>query len=84
MHELEAAAPDITLEMEALARAGGGASYRGGSGEMSTVYDATQGWGTMRLRYMGRYTEVARSAGFVGRLVSRLRPPKAFFCSLTG
>lgn len=51
---LEAAAPDITLEMEALARAGGGTTYRGGSGEMSTVYDATRGWGTMRLRYMGR------------------------------
>lgn len=57
LQDLEAAAPDITLEMEALARAGGGAPYKGGSGEMSTVYDATQGWGTMRLRYMGRWVE---------------------------
>lgn len=54
LQDLEDAAPDITREMEALARAGGGGRYKGGTGEMSTVYDATQGWGTMRLRYMGR------------------------------
>lgn len=47
--------------MKALARAGGGeGSYKGGTGEMSTVYDATQGWGTMRLRYMGRCVDTTR------------------------
>lgn len=54
LQELEDASADITREMKALARAGGGRSYKGGTGEMSTVYDATQGWGTMRMRYMGR------------------------------
>lgn len=57
LRELEDAAPDITREMEALAKARGGRSYRGGTGEMSTVYDATKGWGTMRIRYMGRCAE---------------------------
>lgn len=61
LRELEDAAPDITREMEALAKAGGGRSYRGGTGEMSTVYDATQGWGTMRIRYMGRCADGGRS-----------------------
>lgn len=54
LEELENAAPDITREMKALAGAGGGRSYKGGTGEMSTVYGATEGWGTMRIRYMGR------------------------------
>lgn len=62
LQDLEDAAPDITREMEALARAGGGGrSYKGGTGEMSTVYDATQGWGTMRLRYMGRWVDIVRA-----------------------
>ena len=78
LRDLEAAAPDITLEMEALARAGGGAPYKGGSGEMSTVYDATQGWGTMRLRYMGRWVDGwverrSRSKAVVGRRASAVR-----------
>lgn len=77
LRDLEAAAPDITLEMEALARAGGGAPYKGGSGEMSTVYDATQGWGTMRLRYMGRWVG-GLSGGLVRRrLLEGGRPPFA-------
>lgn len=54
--ELEAAAPIIIREMNALARAGGGNSYDRGTGEMSTAYGATKGWGTMRIRYMGRYS----------------------------
>lgn len=58
--ELETAAPDITREMKALAKAGGERSYRGGTGEMSTVYDATKGWGTMRIRYMGRCADTRK------------------------
>lgn len=54
LQELEDAAPDITREIGSLVKAGRGQSYRGGTGEMSTVYDATRGWSTMRIRYMGR------------------------------
>lgn len=49
--------------MAALLRESGGKIYAAGTGEMSTVYDSTKGWGTMRFRYMGRYVEVRRFRG---------------------
>ncbi|CAM9423079.1 unnamed protein product [Laminaria digitata] len=74
LQDLEDAASDIAREMQALARAGGGGrSYKGGTGEMSTVYDATQGWGTMRLRYMGRYNQPGVNYALLPRTLSALR-----------
>ncbi|CAN0060064.1 unnamed protein product [Scytosiphon promiscuus] len=73
LQDLEEAATDITAEMKRLARAGGQQSYRGGSGEMSTVYDATQGWGTMRLRYMGRFGQPGVNYALLPRTLSALR-----------
>ncbi|CAM9122157.1 unnamed protein product, partial [Hapterophycus canaliculatus] len=73
LRALEEAAPDITREMKALARAGGQRSYRGGTGEMSTVYDATQGWGTMRIRYMGRFGQPGVNYALLPRTLSALR-----------
>lgn len=60
---LESATPDITKEMTALLRENGEEIYAAGTGEMSTVYDSTKGWGTMRFRYMGRYVEVRSFRG---------------------
>lgn len=74
LRELEEAAPDITREMKSLARAGGERSYRGGTGEMSTVYDATQGWGTMRIRYMGRCAAGSRRIRFAFSQSQNLHP----------
>lgn len=64
---LEDAADEITREMGALQRAGKGSGYQGGTGEMSTVYDATQGWGTMRIRYMGRCVDGTHALGKITR-----------------
>lgn len=67
LHELEDAAADITEEMDTLARGGRvGDSYQSGTGEMSTVYSATQGWSTMRIRYMGRFVKLSDSTDMVG------------------
>ncbi|CAM9246316.1 unnamed protein product [Ectocarpus fasciculatus] len=73
LQDLEDAAPDIKREMEALERSGGERSYRGGTGEMSTVYDATRGWGTMRIRYMGRFGQPGVNYSLLPRTLAALR-----------
>ncbi|CAB1121479.1 unnamed protein product [Ectocarpus sp. CCAP 1310/34] len=73
LQDLEDAAPDIKREMEALERLGGARSYKGGTGEMSTVYDATRGWGTMRIRYMGRFGQPGVNYSLLPRTLAALR-----------